>query len=191
MHDVAKRVIGYGLSGIVGGVLVYGGFVYEADPDLMTMLGSVEVQLSQAATVTSDAEDGGAATESRAALLAAANHWLDRVDEDYPETAWSPWYRGYVAYLHSDYGEAACLYEQTRLRADCSDALRDRSIINQALMLRQVGQHGQAARLLRRHQHQFLDEHADTVREQLAAIADVADSASATVPATPESTSAK
>lgn len=169
MSDWSKRFVGYGLSAAVGGLLVYGGFFYRAAPDLMTMLGSVEVQLTQATMMSADDEPGGDVPSSRARLLSDVSAWLDQVDEAYPETAWSPWYRGYMAYLNGDYRDAASLYAEARRRPDCDEDLRDKSVINEALMLRQAGEPDAAAYLLR--WHQFPEHHAALVEGQLAALA--------------------
>jgi len=175
MRDTAKRALGYGLSAVVGGALVYGGFVYEADPDLLTMLGSVEVQLTQAAMMTSQSEGDQDVARARTELLQQADAWLTRAEKAYPGSAWTAWYRGYMAYLNRDYLEAAKLYEGARFCDDCTDILRDKSLVNQALMLREAGRHAQAATLLRQHQDQFLDEHSEVVKQEIAAAEGAAD----------------
>lgn len=169
MRDSAKRVLGYGVSALVGGALIYGGFVRESDPDLLTMLGSVEVQLTQAAMMTSSSESDAAMAEARGELLDAADAWLTRAEKAYPESAFTAWYRGYMAYLKRDYLGAAKVYERARFCEDCTEVLRDKSLVNQALMLREAGQHARAAILLRQHQEEFLEQHSEMVQKELAA----------------------
>jgi hypothetical protein len=70
MRDWAKRALGYGLSAAVGGLLVYGGFIHEADPDVLTMLGSVEIQLQQAAIMTQRSERDPETKKAREKLIA-------------------------------------------------------------------------------------------------------------------------
>jgi len=169
MRDSAKRVLGYSLSAIVGGALVYGGFVRESDPDLLTMLGSVEVQLQQANMMTEASQRDPSVAEARDKLLEQAEGWLTRAEKGNPGSAFTAWYRGYMAFLQHDYLEAARLYEQARFCEDCTDVLRDKSLVNQALMLREAGQHAKAATLLRQHQDEFLEQHSDLVQKELAA----------------------
>ncbi len=178
MNDAGKRVVGYGLVAVISGALIYGGFVYKADPELSQMVSSVEMQLGLAGTMANHAggvhgKDGkvlGAIAE----LLDGAKSELDLIDEAYPGHPAPRFLRGHVAFLEGRYVDATALYGEVRTLEGCDPELRDRSVINQAVAMTKSGQREQAVRLL--NDHEFADpRYSEMARNEIVAATRVAE----------------
>ena len=59
MEIAVKRAIAYSLATLVTGGLAYGGFLYEPDPDVGTLLGSIDLQVRLAYGIPAFGKDGG------------------------------------------------------------------------------------------------------------------------------------
>lgn len=167
MNAMQKRGAAYGAAAVVCGGLVYAGCVYESDPDVLTMLGSVDVQLRMASVMPERDKAGGLVAE-RAVLLASARDYLDRIERLESRSVPTLEYRAFLAYLERDYARAAALYREMRTAADCTDDLRDQAVLNEARVLRMAGRDGEAATLLEWYREKFLPENADAARRELA-----------------------
>lgn len=138
MGPTRKRLTAYGLSAAVVGGLVYAGFVYEAEPDAMTLLSSVDIQIRLASGMPEKDEDGEV-VEIRAKMLREIRRDLDRVEKQLPNSAQVAEYRAFLAYVEGDARVAAELYRAARELDGCSQDLWDSLVINEVRMLRLVG----------------------------------------------------
>ena len=165
MKSITARVGAYGVAVVLSGGLIYSGFIYESDPDLLTMVSSVEVQLRMASVMPERGEDGKVVVE-RVDLLSSAREFLDRIDRMQPNFPPACDYRAYLAYLDKDYGEAARLYGRVRSLRECTAEQSQQAVINQARMLRMDGEVAAAAKLLEDHQDGFSAEYKEIVQRE-------------------------
>ena len=166
MGETKRRVIGYGAAGAMAAGLAWAGFVYEADPDIMTMLGSVDIQLRLASGMPSK-DKSGEEPSARTELRCSARRYLDRIDALEPQYPPAREYRAFLACREHDYAAAARLYESLRALPGCAADLRDQSILNESRMLRLSGRATDAELLLRTHLGLLMPEHAVIARREL------------------------
>lgn len=156
MKDASRRVLAYGASLAVVSGLVYGGFVYQSEPDLMTALSSADVQLRLASQLPAKGEDGKP-FEPRVELLRGVKRLLESAERTSPGAPLTREYTAYVAFLEERFLDAAALYEEQRGLEGCTPEMRSQSVINQARMLRIEGRPTDAGRVL--------EEHLDTLEK--------------------------
>jgi hypothetical protein len=184
MSDTSRRVVAYGATLTVLSGLVYAGFVYEADPDLLTQLSGVEVRLRYACQARPMDDEG---RKAKSELIESAKTILTEVEAKHPDEPLVAEYRAVVAFLEERPLDAAKLYEEQRGLEDCTPEMRSQSVINQARMLRLARRPAEAGRLLKQHVDSLEGEFSEAARAELAAIeADAAKKDGETV-ASPES----
>jgi len=147
MNDTTRRVCGYTVASAVVAALIYGGFVYKAEPDVLTLVSGAEMNLRMAASIPAVGADG-APPPVRLDLLEKARASLDHADQLAPGLAVVTEYRGCLACLEGDYQLAAGLYHALGERNDYPEDLRARAQINEARMLRIAGDPEAACALL-------------------------------------------
>ena len=122
-----RRVVAYGASTFVVAGLVYGGFFREVDPDVYTMLGSVEVKLRLASAMPAVGKDGKP-LPARQDLMEQARDYLQRIERQQPDLAQAREYLAFLSYLEGDYDTAAGVYEKLRSHEECTPQLHDASV---------------------------------------------------------------
>lgn len=128
----------YGVSAVVVGALIYGGFVYQADADIKTMVNSAEVKLRMAASMPLK-DKQGQPLAVRADLLRQAREHLDQVEAREPDYAPTAELRGYILYLEGRYVDAAKAYSSARGKRECTEEMSESFRINEARMWRAAG----------------------------------------------------
>lgn len=162
MNDLAKRAVGYGTAVVLVGGLVYGGFVYRADPDLLTMISSVDVQLRLAALMPERGRDGKP-IEARARMLRESREHLDAIDRVKPDYLPAVEFRAYLEYLEGKPLAAAALYERARGLEGCTPEIYDTLLLNEAKAYHAGGQTRRAIALLEANEKRLRDESAGAV----------------------------
>ncbi|MEM7204854.1 MAG: hypothetical protein AAF628_31655 [Planctomycetota bacterium] len=163
MNPLAKRLLSYGAATALTGGMIYAGFVYQADPDLLTMVSSVDVQLRMA-SVMPEREKDGTLVQERADLLKSARTFLDRIERVEPDYPPAYEYRAFLAYLEKDYAGAAGHYATLRGLEGCSDELREHSVVNQVKMLKMAGDDAGAQKVAQAHEASLSAENASAVQ---------------------------
>ncbi len=95
----------------ITGALVWGGFFRVTEPELGTLLSSVDVQLRLAAQMPGQ-------SEPRLELVRSATEVLDSIAADDQHVAIVVEYKGYAAYLGGSFGRAAEYYADAAGRPD-------------------------------------------------------------------------
>jgi tetratricopeptide (TPR) repeat protein len=144
-NDQRKRVALYGIGGSVLAALVFAGFVYEADPDVMTVLGAANVQLRTAFAIPAKGPDGRPLS-ARADLLASAEHNLAIAERIAPGLAVTAEFRGFLKAIRGDHRGAAREYRQAQDCEDCTADQRTTLLFNE---VRQFVAAGDGAAALR------------------------------------------
>jgi hypothetical protein len=169
MRNASKRALIYGASAAVLAGLVYGGFVYRARPDFMTLAGSIEVQL-QCASALPERDRNGALFTARAEMLARVAEQLVELEEMEPGNPSVREYRAFVAYLEGRYLDAASGYRGLRAMDACAPEQRDLAVINEAKMLRLAGRPADARALLQGEGAALAPRFRDLAHQELAAM---------------------
>ncbi len=182
MSKMAQRIAGYGGACLIAGGLVWGGFVYEAEPDVLTLANSVEVQLRLMAMMPAKTEDGAPVAE-RERIVSTVEDYLDRIERQQPELVALREYRAVFAYLQGDSAAALGHYRAMRGMPQCTPEQRDQSLMKEAQLLALQGDTDSARALLHEHEASFLPANRPWVEKILRA--DPAKAAAGPASATP------
>ncbi len=147
MGPTRRRLLAYGLSTAVVGGLVYVGFVYEAEPDPMQLLSSLDIQIRLAGGMPEKDKDG-VVVEIRAQMLRDVRRDLERVEMGLPNSAQVREYRAFLSYLEGDTRGSAEHYRVARGMDGCSEVLWGSLVINEVRMLRLAGDLDRALEVL-------------------------------------------
>ncbi|MBX3461905.1 MAG: hypothetical protein KF830_01955 [Planctomycetes bacterium] len=150
MNELQNRILLYGSAALLVGGLGVAVTTLRADADVMTLLGSVDVQLRLAHAIPAVDRDGNE-LESRAAMIRAAEQHLATVERVQPGMAIAAEFQGFAAMLRGRPQEAATHYRRARECADCTAEQRDVLVFNEARMLAQAGSRERAVELFQRH----------------------------------------
>lgn len=140
MQSGMRRALLYGSAVPVLAALVWAGFVREADPDLGTLLSSIDVQLRLAAGMPA-ADAGGKPVAARVQLIEAASGHLQRARRIAPDSPIVAEFEGFRARLDGDHRAAAGHYRRARSLPGCEPEQRDTLVFNEARMLGAAGEH--------------------------------------------------
>jgi predicted negative regulator of RcsB-dependent stress response len=157
MDDNQRRVWLYGVGGCVLAGLSYGGFFYEAEPELAQLLSSANVQLRLAYSIP--AQDGdGQPVQARISLLDAAEQNLLRARRQDPDSAVLVEFEGFLLHLRGDHAGAAERYRRAREMADAAAGQQATLCFNEARMRAQAGQVDVALTVLQESHDSFSPE---------------------------------
>lgn len=134
----SRRALFYGAAAALTGGLCFAGFVYKADADVETLLGSADIQLRLAYGMP-ETDKAGRPLAARETLVADIEKMLDIVDRQRPDMAVSVEFRGFTRRLRGDYAGAAALYRKARSCGDCTADQRQTLVFNEARMLVAAG----------------------------------------------------
>ena len=169
MNTVIRRILGYGLGGMVAAALVWGGFLYRPSADLWTLLSAIDTQLRLAYVLPAVNKQGESQSE-RTRMLDDVEEMLDQASDLDPDFAPIGEYRGFLAFMRGDYRGAAEIYRQARDMRECSRDMSDSLVFNEARMLRKAGEQKAALNVLEESrgslQSKYLDQ-ADLDRASL------------------------
>lgn len=157
MNETGKRIVGYGAAAVLVGGLVYGGFIRRADPDLLTMISSVDVQL-RLASVMPERDRDGKPIEARERMLRESRAHLDTIDRVKPDYLPAVEFRAYLEFLEGKPLAAAALYERARGLEGCTPEVRDTLILNEAKAYHAAGRTRRAIALLEANEERWRDE---------------------------------
>jgi len=138
MEPFVRRTLLYGSGSALLLALVYGGFVHRADPDLGTLLSSVDVQLRLAAGMPATDRDGRPLA-AREQLLQQADGYLALAQQLAPQSPIVAEFEGFLAGQRGDRRGAAAHYRRARTLPGCTPELRDTLVFNEARMLAAAG----------------------------------------------------
>jgi tetratricopeptide (TPR) repeat protein len=138
MEPFVRRALLYGGGTVLLLALVYGGFVYRADPDLGTLLSSIDVQLRLAAAMPATDRDGRPLA-AREQLLQQADGHLVTARHLAPQSPIVAEFEGFLCNQRGDHRAAAAHYRRARTLPGCTPELRDTLIFNEARMLAAAG----------------------------------------------------
>lgn len=139
MNELIKRTLLYG-----GAIAILAGLGFavsncNAEADVNTLLGSVDVQLRLAYGIPAVDKQGNELT-SRTQMIGDAEKYLDTVDRIQPNMAVATEFRGFAHMLRGRYVEAAAAYGRARECKDCTQEQGDVLAFNQARMLARAGE---------------------------------------------------
>lgn len=143
----ARRVGLYGAAALVLGGLVYGGFIYRVEPDVLTILGSADLYLRVAAILPENGKDGRPLAV-REENLHRVEDAIAEVERREPGLSVSRQFSAYVAYLRKDHASALRLYGEALSARDFQEAQRPRILLDMAKLHQELKQDDQALQIL-------------------------------------------
>lgn len=162
MNQIAKRVCLYGGAAALLAGLGAVAYRVTADADVMTLLGSVDVQLRLAHGIPAT-DKQGAPLAARTAMIDEAEKYLATVERTQPGLAVAAEFRGFARMLRGEYAAAASAYADAQRCSDCGDEQRDVLAFNEARMFAKAGQ-GDRALAVFAHNASRLDSRFGTQR---------------------------
>ncbi len=150
MTSPLQRSLEYGASCAVLLGLCYFGFMFEAEPDFMTLMGAANSHAEQAEQTPQSLQRPDGKGPLKDQLLEQAEDYLNRAEAYDNQTALGSEVRAYITFLRGDYLEAARIYEQARSREGCSVEMSSDMLLNQARALLEAEQFSQVLALLER-----------------------------------------
>jgi hypothetical protein len=147
-NERARRIALYGAALVAFVGLGYGGFVWNPEAEVGTLLGAVDSQLRFAAAMPTHDKDGQELS-TRKTLLDSSREMLERVERQSPRDpiAWE--YKAYLAWLEGDAAASAQIYGTARTFADCTAELQRCFLLNEARMWATAGDRARAVAVLR------------------------------------------
>jgi tetratricopeptide (TPR) repeat protein len=149
MGTFGRRSLLYGCSAVVLAVLGYGGFLYEGDPDLGTLLGSAELQLQLAGGMPAK-DKQGRPLGARQTLIDGARKNLEIAERIQPDLAAAWELRAYLLLLEGHHEQAAMTYAAASQKEDCPPELKRTLELNEARTWLAAGNHERAKAVLNR-----------------------------------------
>lgn len=151
------RIWSYGAVSLVVGALLYGGFVYQPQPGLSTLLGATNMQLRLAHGMpATDAH--GQPLQARSMLLDKAAAQLSVAQDQAPESPVVAEFQGFLQQLRGDWRGAAATYRRARMLPGCEAGQHDTLLFNEARALAMAGE-TEAALAVFTHSGESLQEH--------------------------------
>ena len=147
MNDTQRRLVGYGVSTVVLVALGYGGFVYQAEADTMSLLSFAEVHLKLAKSHP-ETDSEGNPNPIKQTLLAQAREFIERARSQDPDFLPCVEMDAFCRAQEGRYVEAATLYASARESQGANPASRSSDTLNEVRMWRLAGQHTRAFELL-------------------------------------------
>jgi tetratricopeptide (TPR) repeat protein len=138
MKEMLQRTILYGASLVLATGLGYVGFIYEASPDPLTLLGSADLSLRLAAGMP-PTDRNGAELQVRRTQLERADALLAQVEELRPDSSFTREMQAYSLFLRGDWAGSSRLYRQAARLADADPERRQSILLNAAEMCREAG----------------------------------------------------
>jgi tetratricopeptide (TPR) repeat protein len=128
-----RRAVLYGTALVLAGGLVYGGFVFEAQPDVLTVLGNVDMALKVAHTLP-EFDKTGKRLAYRDGEIARAEALLRGIEEREPGLAITIEMQAFARFLRGDWAEAAGLYRRSLSGKEADLSRRTNILLNVAEM---------------------------------------------------------
>lgn len=147
MSQSNRRALLYGSAAPVLGFLLWLTFGYEAEPDFLQLLRSVDMQLRLAHGIPAVDRDGKPVAAHQE-LLANAERDLSRARLQQPDSPVLIEFEGFLWQLKGNPREAASCYRRAQQMADCTEEQRDVLLFNEARMLGKAGLHQEALTVL-------------------------------------------
>ncbi|MGE3172819.1 MAG: hypothetical protein AB7O97_09335 [Planctomycetota bacterium] len=138
MRETTRRALLYGGATPLLAAMVWAGFVYEAEPDLDTLLGAANVQMRLAYGMPERDRDGRP-VPARLELIESAARNLARARLQAPESPILAEFDGFLCQLQGEPRTAAAHYRRARELPDCGPEQHDVLVFNEARMLRAAG----------------------------------------------------
>ncbi len=139
MNEAQGRLLLYGSAMTVAVGLCAVMALHRPQPDVMTLLSSVDVQLRMAYAMPS-ADAAGKPLETRDKMIADAEQHLATVEQLQPGMAITAEFRGFVHMLRGEHRAAAKVYAEAQRCGDCTAEQRDVLTFNEARMLATAGE---------------------------------------------------
>ena len=132
------RIWFYGAASVVLGGLLYGGFVYQAQPGLSTLLGATNMQLRMAHGLPAT-DAAGQPVEARSTLLEQAEAQLAAAHDQAPDSPVVAEFQGFLQQLRGDWRGAADAYRRARGLPGCEVDQHDTLLFNESRALAMAG----------------------------------------------------